>query len=52
MIWNLKEEHSINWVYSPKKVPIQKVLKGTEHMGEAKLTNQLGNSGDMRRNRK
>jgi len=37
---------------TPIKVPIQKMWNGTWKTGEAMLTNQLGTSGEKRRNRK
>jgi hypothetical protein len=36
----------------PMRVPKKKSLKGTERSGEARLMNQLGRRGEMRRNKK
>lgn len=32
----------------PKNVPTKNTLNGTKNIGEAKLTNQFGNSGEIR----
>jgi hypothetical protein len=36
----------------PMRVPKKKRLKGTESRGEARLMNQYGRRGEMRRNKK